>query len=53
MELKNNFEKEEKKINERSSKYKEEKTKDIMIKNIDKEDMEMRKVMASKIKLNQ
>lgn len=51
--MKTDYDAEEKKIHERSSKYKVEKSTDLMFKNIDKEDQEMRKAMASKIRLNQ
>jgi len=53
IKLKADFDKEDKNLHERSNRFKEEKSKDIMTKNINKEDLQMRNIMMSRIKLNQ
>jgi hypothetical protein len=53
VKLKQDFDREDKELHQRSERFKEEKSKDMMIKNINKEDLQMRNAMMSRIKLNQ
>ena len=52
VKLKQDFDNEEKSSHERSDRFKEEKSKDFMTKNINRDDMGMRNAMNSRIMLN-